>query len=143
MFEKYHYLWPQMSKIFSLALSILLLVQSLHMEMVNIVQLQDLITHVQFHKEKYGDNFFDFISKHYGAQKEQHHLEHQEEHKDHERLPLNQQPCLHSATVFVLNDSSLLSLKELPLMYTDSVFFYKESIIQLAGTDIFQPPKYA
>ena len=132
-----------MDKLFSLALSILLFVQSLHMDMVNIVQLQDFFSHAQFHKEKYGDNLIDFVSKHYGSQKVQHHLEHQEEHKDHERLPLNHQPCIYAATAFVLCETSIKIPKTPPAIDTMSGFFYQESYEEITNTDIFQPPKYA
>ncbi|MCM4168208.1 hypothetical protein KCTC52924_03770 [Arenibacter antarcticus] len=130
-----------MSKIFSIALSLLLLFQSLHLDMVNVAQLDDFLTHANFHKQKYGDNLFDFVSKHYGSLKEQHYIEHQEEHKDHEDLPFNHQSCIHSTTAFVLNEDSLMLAKTPHAIDTISGFFYEESYEQIMFTDIFQPPK--
>ena len=132
-----------MGKLFSIALSLFLFIQSLHMDMVNVAQLNEFFSHAQFHKQKYGDNLIDFVSKHYGAQKEEHHREHQEEHKNHEQLPLTHQSCLHSATAFVINEAPALLLKTPPAVDTISGFYYQEFHEQLSHTDIFQPPKYA
>ncbi|GGW32511.1 hypothetical protein GCM10007383_17040 [Arenibacter certesii] len=113
------------------------------MDMVNFSQLNEFFSHAQFHKQKYGDNLIDFVSKHYGAQKEQHHREHQEEHKDHESLPFNHQSCIHAVTAFVLNEAPAILLKTPPAFDSTSGYFYQESYEQISNTDIFQPPKHA
>ena len=132
-----------MSKVLSIALSFLILVQSSALNLRDIVQLEDLLIHVQFHKEKYGDNLIDFISKHYGEQKKQHHLESREEHKDHEGLPLNHQSCTHSIIVFVMDRDNFTLPRTPKAVDTVRGFFYQESYYQKATSDIFQPPKQA
>lgn len=130
-----------MGKLFSIALSLMLLVQSLHLDMVKIAQLDDFLTHAQFHKQKYGDNLFDFVSKHYGSQKEQHNMDHPEEHKDHNDLPFNNPSCIHTAIVFVLNEESPILPKTPHALDTLTGFFYQQSYEQLRCSEIFQPPK--
>ncbi|WP_111623336.1 hypothetical protein [Arenibacter echinorum] len=130
-----------MSKLFSITLSILLLFQSFNLDMVDVAQLDDFLTHAQFHKQKYGDNLFVFISKHYGELKTQHDLEHREEQKDHEELPFNHQTCSHYSNAFVLNGADFMVPKTPQVADTSSNFFYQESYGQLENSDIFQPPK--
>lgn len=132
-----------MSNVFSIALSVLILVQSSTLNLRDIFQLEDFLTHVQFHKEKYGDNLIDFISKHYGEQKEQHHLESHEEHSDHGKLPLNHQCCTHTIVVFVLDGDHFILPKTPQAVDMVRGFFYQESYYQKATSDIFQPPKLA
>ena len=132
-----------MSKLFSILLSLLLLVQSFNLDMVDVAQLDDFLTHAQFHKQKYGDNLLVFISKHYGELKKQHDLEHSEEKQDHEELPFNHQTCSHFSTAFVIIGADILVLKTAPAADTSSNFFYQESNYPIQNSDIFQPPKVA
>lgn len=133
----------EMSKIFSIALSVLLLFQSFNLDMVDVAQIDDFLTHAEFHKQKYGDNLFVFISKHYGELKAQHDLEHSEEKKDHEELPFNHQTCSHFSTAFVMNGADFMVPKTPQVADTTSNFFYQESYCQIENSDIFQPPKAA
>ncbi|MCK0192122.1 hypothetical protein [Arenibacter sp. F20364] len=130
-----------MGKLFSITLSLLLLFQSFNLDMVDLAQLDDFLTHAQFHKQKYGDNLFVFISKHYGELKTQHDLEHREEHQDHEELPFNHHTCSHFASAFVLGGADFTIPKTLQVADIASNFFYQESYCQLEKSDIFQPPK--
>lgn len=131
----------QMSKLSSIALSLLLLIQSFNLDMVDVAQLDDFLTHAQFHKQKYGDNLLVFISKHYGELKKQHDIEHREEHKDHEELPFNHQTCSHFTSAFVLNAIDFGVPKSTQVTDTASNFFYQESYYPVQNSDIFQPPK--
>ncbi len=132
-----------MSKLFSITLSVLLLFQSFNLDMVDVAQIDDFLTHAEFHKQKYGDNLFVFISKHYGELKTQHDLEHREEKKDHEELPFNHQTCSHFSTAFVINGADFMVPKTPQVADTTSNFFYQESYCQIEDSDIFQPPKNA
>ena len=76
-------------KLFSIFFSFLMLFQSVNINVCDISQIDEFIEHAQFHKEKYGDNFFVFISKHYGNLSVEHSKKHQEEKKEHENLPFN------------------------------------------------------
>jgi hypothetical protein len=132
-----------MSKLFSITLSILLLFQSFNLDMVDVAQLDGFLTHAEFHKEKYGDNLYVFISKHYGELKAQHDLEHREEHKDHEELPFNHQTCSHFSTAFVLGETDFMVPKTPQVADSTPNFFYQESYCPIENSDIFQPPKKA
>jgi len=46
-----------MSKLFAILLSFLILTQSLRIDYDDIIQMDELIEHAQFHKAEYGDNF--------------------------------------------------------------------------------------
>ena len=55
-----------MVKFVSIAASFLILIQSFNICISDLVDLSELIEHAKFHSEKYGDNLFVFLSKHYG-----------------------------------------------------------------------------
>ena len=54
-----------MMKIIAIFLSNLVLLQSLHFDIKDINKINILFGHAQFHEEKYGDRFFEFLCKHY------------------------------------------------------------------------------
>lgn len=93
-----------MLKIASIAISFLILFQGFNIHMNDIVELDELIEHAQFHSQEYGDNFFVFISKHYGELKAEHNQKHQEEKQEHEELPFQHQCQNASLSAFVIND---------------------------------------
>lgn len=130
-----------MSKLFSITLSLLLLLQSFNTDLVDVAQLDDFLAHAQFHKQKYGDNLLVFISKHYGELKTQHSAEHREEQGDHEDLPFNHQTCSHFSFAFVIYGADFSVPKTPPVADTASNFFYQESYCQIEDSDIFQPPR--
>lgn len=130
-----------MLKLTSIAVSLLILVQSFNIHFSDIVELDELIEHAQFHAEEYGDNFLVFISKHYGELKAEHNKKHQEEHEEHEQLPFQHQcqTALHSA--FVLNQEADYPLEIHLVLDLDSNYFYQVSYYSLAQEGLFQPPQ--
>jgi hypothetical protein len=130
-----------MIKLSSLALSFLILVQSLGLGLSNLGQMDELIEHAQFHKEQYGDGILVFLSKHYGELKAEHAQKHQEEKKEHEELPFQQQTQGPSISVFVL------SLKTTELLSLDSssfhkpTFYYQERSFHSHLEGFFHPPR--
>ena len=132
-----------MIKFFSIVTSCLILIQSLNINFNDIVQLDELIEHSKFHSETYGDNFFLFITKHYGELKQEHSKEHQEEKKKHEQLPFNQQSCAHSSIDFVSIIYDIPLLKSLPITTNSSNFYYQEFYSLFEKTSVFEPPKLA
>ena len=92
-----------MSKLFSISLSLVILIQSLGISIADIAQIDEFIEHAQFHSEQHGDNVLVFISKHYGELKASHEKEHQEEKEDHEQLPFQHQSHISLIPAFVLN----------------------------------------
>lgn len=132
-----------MTKLFSIATSLLILFQSFNVHFDDIVELDELIEHARFHSEQYGDDFFVFLSKHYGKLKTEHDQKHQEEKEDHEQLPFQHQCQTASLSAFVLN-----KLPDSPLVLETAVhhavnFFYQASYHSLAQEGLFQPPRQA
>lgn len=133
-----------MSKIITIALSFLLLLQSSNIHLMDIAQIDEFIEHAQFHKEQYGDNLFVFISKHYGNLKEDHNRQHQEERSDHEKLPFDhncQQVTTSTAFVLTLFDSFLKTTD-----FKDSSeanFHYQDASSSLHSSSILQPPQFS
>ena len=125
-------------------LSLIILVQSFNIGFSDILKLNELFEHAQFHSEKYGDNFFTFLSKHYGDKKKEHEQDHKEELPKHEKLPFSH---LHSHTVdchsFILAtlqfDLNKLSFDE----EKETTFFYVDIYSSNHKEGVFQPPKFA
>ncbi len=132
-----------MSKLFAILLSSLILMQSMRVDYDDIVQIDELIEHAQFHKAEHGDNFLVFISKHYGELKEDHSKNHQEEEKDHEQLPFQCHDHIVTITAFVLQEC-FLGLETVRLLESnDSRFHYQSSMSTLHKKGLLQPPKFA
>lgn len=60
----------------------LILLQSLDIGLEDISKINVLLKHAQFHQEKYGDSFVDFLTEHYGSNE---HVS--DQHKEHKDLP--------------------------------------------------------
>ena len=130
-----------MSKLVSIILSPLILFQSFGISFDDIAQIDEFIEHAQFHSEKYGDNVFIFISKHYGELKADHDKDHQEEKEDHEQLPFQQQSQAVSV-VALLENTEKDDLKELEFLeFKSHNFFYQIPLSSLYSDGPFQPPR--
>jgi len=130
-----------MSRLMAFLLSSMILVQSVNIDSDDIMQLDELIEHAEFHLEEYGDNFFVFLSKHYGELKAEHSKKHQEEQKDHEQLPFQCQGHVLTIMDFVLQHS-LLETKSLEVPDgNETNFHYLTSLSSLHKKDLLQPPK--
>lgn len=117
--------------------------QSFNFGASDILQLDELIEHAQFHKQEYGDNFFVFLSKHYGELKAEHSENHQEEQNEHEQLPFQYQG--HSNTIIAslpFNDANLLN-DVVCLNSTESNFHYLNFYTSKHAKELLQPPKQA
>ncbi|NER19046.1 hypothetical protein [Spongiivirga citrea] len=131
-----------MTKLIALILSFLLFAQSMNIGINDIILVDELFEHAQFHKAKYGDNFLVFLSKHYGEQKLEHSEKHQEEHQDHEKLPFQQQTQSTLISVLVINDSVPIDWS---ISSSDKVenYHYQPPSSSPFKSGIFQPPKVA
>lgn len=128
-----------MMKFFSIIFSSLILVQSINISFEDFSKLNVLLEHAQFHQEKYGDSFFEFLAEHYGDEEYQPH-----NHKEHEELPFkhNPQTCTHLNIAFTINTVTF-AIKNQPVLESTNNFFYKESHSVFEKYSIFQPPKLA
>jgi hypothetical protein len=132
-----------MTKLFSIATALLILFQSFNVHFDDITELDELIEHAQFHAEQYGDNFFVFVSKHYGELKAEHNQQHQEEKEQHEQLPFQNQTQSASLYAFVLNTPvETTSMPEIGV-YGSANYFYQASYHSLTQERPFQPPRQA
>lgn len=129
------------NKLFSIVLSSLILLQSFGIHWNDIVQLDELIEHAQFHSDQYGDNLVVFLSKHYGELKADHQKQHQEEKEDHEKLPFNHHCPIASITAFVM-DASFSGLDYVEEVEYKSINFqYCPPSSTLHAEGILQPPR--
>ena len=110
--------------------------------MPDILKAGELFEHARFHSQNHGDNFIVFIAKHYGELKEQHDQQHQEEKKEHEKLPLRGEFAFGN-TWFVSNNPETFSLRIPVTTTTASEYFYKETYSSIGISAIFQPPRPA
>lgn len=132
-----------MLKVTSIAISVLILIQSFNVHFDDLVELDELIEHAQFHAEEYGDNFFVFISKHYGELKAEHSKKHQEEKEEHEQLPFQHQFQTLTLYAYVLNQAPDNPLGMDFAVDRNPNFFYQASYRSLAQEGLLQPPRQA
>lgn len=117
----------------------MILLQSMHINLGDVLRIKDFIEHAQFHKENYGDNLLSFISMHYGQDKKQHH---QDEKHDHEKLPFSSCSIVHTP-VALLGQFFIPDLNRFDNFEKQDNFSYQWSYSSLTTFDIFQPPKHA
>lgn len=129
-----------MTKLISISISIIFLLQSVHIHFEDILQLKELMEHANMHKERYGDSFTVFLSKHYGELKESHKKQHQEEEKEH-HTPIHhdcasqiQVDLLIEIITFSINTPKITNRKT-------SKFYYQDQFSIFEKQPIFQPPR--
>ena len=131
----------QVNKLFSIVVSSLIMLQSFGVHYSDVVQLDELIEHAQFHSEQYGDNMFVFLSKHYGELKAEHQRDHQEEKKDHEKLPFNHSVS-HTCVADVIINSYNSDLNDIEILdFKSPNFYYHTPSSSLHSEGILQPPR--
>lgn len=132
-----------LSKILSIFIASLVLLQSVNLNFIDLVELDELLEHYQFHQEEYGDNFLVFVSKHYGELKVEHSQKHQEEQSDHEKLPFQQQtPSMQLVVLF--NTLNPFSSSTTEIANRSSANYYYHNFYSFDWAEgPFQPPKQA
>ncbi|UAM97343.1 hypothetical protein K8354_13580 [Polaribacter litorisediminis] len=128
-----------MLKTFAIFLSSLILLQSLDIGLEDISKINVLLEHAQFHQEKYGDSFIDFLTEHYGSSEHA-----SDQHKEHKNLPFKKDGLTHThlPSVFTLN-AQIFELKKSVIVQTQQNYFYKDSFSFFEKPSVFQPPKYS
>ena len=132
-----------MAKVIALFFAFMILSQSASAYFGTLQDFNVLIEHAKVHSEEYGDNFFVFLSKHYGDMKDHHSHDEPERENQHEDLPFNHNGASHPP--ITLNKSILafsLIWTELP---TDkkSIFSYQNLYSSPYTSGILQPPQNA
>ncbi|MEH6536018.1 MAG: hypothetical protein V7719_06470 [Psychroserpens sp.] len=129
-------------KLSSIVLSFIILVQSSGLSMNDIIQMDEFIEHAQFHNQQYGDNILVFVSKHYGALKIDHDIEHKEESSDHEKLPFQYNIHMSSTVMLLLISPHSIELKAPDFFEIESSnFYYKALSSSQYSRELFQPPR--
>lgn len=130
-----------MKKIIVVIYSFLILFQSFNINIEDFSKVNALWEHASYHQEAYGDNFFMFLSEHYGEKM----TSHQNDHNDHQDLPFKDTPHIHphANTAFVLFAPVVFSVY-LQISTPKSLdFFYKKPFSSFEISAVFQPPKIA
>lgn len=132
-----------MQRLLATILMPLILFQGMHLGINDLVQIDELIEHARFHQEQYGDNFFVFLSKHYGELKAEHEKNHQEEVPEHEQLPF--QYSTQTGMVLAVFDHTAswdITLSTQPSR-SDINSIYRDSPSDPFSRGVFQPPQFA
>ena len=130
-----------MLKACAIQIAMLILVQGVSLNFSDLIQLDELLEHAQFHKEEYGDNFLVFLSKHYGELQTEHNEKHQEEH-EHEKLPLNHNSSIHAIiSPFIINHQLITDLTLDFTPENNNNFYYTFSKSSLFTLGVFEPPR--
>jgi len=131
-----------MAKFVSIFISLLILFQGMNINADEFTQIDELVEHVFYHAEEYGDDIFAFVSKHYGELKEDHNKKNDEERQDHEQLPFNNQCSPNFISVFIL-DTVTLTVLRIDEINSKANFLYQESNSFFEKSNVFQPPQIA
>lgn len=127
-------------KFIAILLTNLILLQSLNIDLESFSKLNVLLEHAQYHQEKYGDSFFEFLSEHYGNTD----LLAKKNHKEHKDLPFKHSShnCTHHLTDFSFH-TPLFQLKSNIVLESKPNYTYKDSHSFFEKPTVFQPPKLA
>lgn len=131
-----------MGKIASIVLSLCILLQSFNIHFDDLLELDALIEHAQFHSEEYGDDFFVFISKHYGELKAEHHKQNREEQDKHDQLPFQHQTNT-ALSAFVLTQESFYTNLSSSVQFKLANFFYQATYHSRSLDRLLDPPRQA
>ncbi len=132
-----------MTKFFAISSALLILFQSFNLDINDVLEMDELVEHYQFHSREYGDTILVFLSKHYGELKTDHHQKHEEEQKDHEELPFQHQYSSPTTIVFISNKIPGYDTRIQVLENNPGNFHYFDFYTSLLGDSPFQPPRLA
>ncbi len=132
-----------MIKLFSIVFSTLFFIQSANIHFDDVLQFREFIEHANLHKDKYGDSFMVYVSKHYGELKESHKEQHQEEEKDHKHTPIHHD-CAAQTQIDVLFSAFSFSFKTTKFIESSkTTFYYQDKFSTFEKQKIFQPPQFS
>ena len=132
-----------MTKFFAISAALLILFQSFNLDINDVLEMDELVEHYQFHSREYGDNLIVFLSKHYGELKTDHHQKHKEEQKEHEELPFQHHYPTQTLVVFIIDEPSQYDSYTEVAPNSNDNFYYSAFYTSPSGDGPFQPPRFA
>ncbi len=93
----------------------------------------------RLHKEKYGDDIFTFVAKHFGSLKKYHSEEHKKDQQEHNNKHKHCIFHLHLDHYF-LNSSLAIAIH--PLDFSKQIFYYRENFTSSYFRFIIDPPDF-
>lgn len=129
-----------MKKIIVTSLASLILFQGVFMNTDILFEIDEMLIDYQFHKTKYGDNTYTFLSKHFGNLKESHKKEHQKEHEQHKH-PIHDQSANTLKIDYTFQNYQFILENEVELILKSTTFHYKNLFSSFEKPTIFQPPR--
>ncbi|WP_179353029.1 hypothetical protein [Winogradskyella vidalii] len=129
-----------MTKLVAFTYSLLILFQSFNISLEDFSKFGVLLEHADYHKEMYGDTFFEFLAEHYGNAK----ITHDNNHKEHKDLPFKgtHHFCSHISSVFI-NTTITYDFTQRDFIKIPFNFYYTDSHTNFEKSSVFQPPKHA
>ncbi len=94
----------------------------------------------RLHKEKYGDDIFSFVSKHFGSLKKYHSEEHKKDQQEHNNKHKHCIYHLHLDQYFLKTD---LSINFHPVIFSKRIFYYQENFTSPYFDSIIDPPDFS
>lgn len=125
-----------MKMLINISLSLLISLHSIGVNLGDLLQIDELYEHYQFHKQEYGHDLITFIELHYGKQK----ASHEQEHQDHKKLPFHHSHISTSSIVFYNNTSHFI-LKPYLINNKDLTPHFDNLYSSLLVDEILQPPR--
>jgi len=121
--------------VFIIPFAFILLLQSLHVSLGDVVKIPELVEHYQEHKVENNDSFLSFLNKHYGSEKEGH----KSEDPDHQDLPFHH--AHHFCVDLKIDIPVIFQLKNVEPVQLKHFFVYTEPTTSKITYSIHQPPK--
>ncbi|MGB5242418.1 MAG: hypothetical protein WBN16_08170 [Lutimonas sp.] len=129
-----------MVKAQSFLFAFLFLIQSVQIQISDLLHFSDLVEHYNYHSEEFGDDLFSFIEKHYGTLAQKHSDDEPQERQDHQNLPFHK--VISQMDIQLQLNSTLFSIE-----YQEESSFRKQFHFYRFGAGIefffkvFQPPR--
>ena len=127
-------------KVSSLVLSVFLLLQSINIHFKDVVNLDALMEHIEFHQSEYGDSLFSFFSKHYGNKMSEHQEHKEQKDGGHHKLPFKHTVCSDAGQFFLVNLPDVKLINSSGFKHQQPTFYYN-NYSYLENSDIFEPPR--
>ena len=130
-----------MKAIVSIMLSALVLLQGLNVQMKDVLEVDALFRHLEYHLSSEGDDFYSFLEKHYGSQKFDHEHKGQSDDQNHEKLPFKDKAHQNSNNVVMVLTSNTSRDLVASTISSRSNFYHEDNYSYLQQKDFFQPPR--